>query len=372
MNNQYKKLMRKSLHLMLGAIGFFLFVSLLYIFSVSGKKPVQAGVDVVKAIEERNLPALLREIRQKEVPEVEVTLPGPDTSSGPAVDSTGDVEESTQSGETEANTPNFNDFPNLTDIPVIQVTEHQPDLPTDPPTPEELTDSVPVETDTEPVPTDPVTEPVSTEPPLTVKQIRINDFRNEWNEKLDLNDVRNLSAEEQQQIQSMFMNTIFFGDSMTQAIGDYGFIDMSQVVYKRSASLDALKEKIPEVAAVYPERVVIFVGLNNCNFYKTPEDFAAAFTVMIQSLREQIPGVTLYVSSLLPPSEVLGSTRADLVRAPMYDALLQHTANQLGVEYIDANWIVRQQNYLKDGIHMNRTFYRVWFRYLQMLMSPNL
>ncbi|MBO7514401.1 MAG: hypothetical protein J6T47_02080, partial [Lachnospiraceae bacterium] len=31
-----------------------------------------------------------------------------------------------------------------------------------------------------------------------------------------------------------------------------------------------------------------------------------------------------------------------------------------------------QQNYLKDGIHMNRTFYRVWFRYLQMLMSPNL
>ena len=82
--------------------------------------------------------------------------------------------------------------------------------------------------------------------------------------------------------------------------------------------------------------------------------------------------MTLYVSSLLPPSDVLGSTRADLVRAPMYDALLNHTANILGVNYIDSKWIVRQQNYLKDGIHMNRTFYRVWFRYLQLLMGPNL
>ncbi|MBR5347955.1 MAG: hypothetical protein IK125_01820 [Lachnospiraceae bacterium] len=339
MNNHYKKLMRKALHLILGAIGFFLFVSLLYIFAVSGKKPVQAGVDVVKGIESQNLPALLQAIRQKETNEVDVTLPIVPTTEVLPVSVPEETGEITTPAETQE---------------PITVPEDQasPTLPT-----------------LASVTQEPTTEPVSTEPPLTVRQIRINDFKEEWNAKLDANDVRNLSAEEQQQIHALFMNTIFFGDSMTQAIGDYGFIDMSQVVYKRSASLDALKEKIPEVAAVFPERVIIFVGLNNCNHYKTPEEFADAFTVMVQSLREQIPGVSLYVSSLLPPSEVLGSTRADLVRAPMYDALLNHTANLLGVTYIDSNWIVRQQNYLKDGIHMNRTFYRVWFRYLQMLMS---
>lgn len=338
MNNHYKKLMRKALHLILGAIGFFLFVSLLYIFAVSGKKPVQAGVDIVKNIESQNLPALLQAIRQKETTEVDVTLP---------------VEPTTQA-------------------PTVSVPEPTEEITTPPETQEPVTipgdEAVPTDPVTE-APTEAPTEPISTEPPLTVRQIRINDFKDEWNEKLDANDVRNLTAEEQQQIHALFMNTIFFGDSMTQAIGDYGFIDMSQVVYKRSASLDALKEKIPEVAAVFPERVIIFVGLNNCNYYKTPEEFADAFTVTVQTLREQIPGVSLYVSSLLPPSDVLGSTRADLVRAPMYDALLNHTANLLGVTYIDSNWIVRQANYLKDGIHMNRTFYRVWFRYLQMLMS---
>ncbi|MBR6366732.1 MAG: hypothetical protein IKS10_11685 [Lachnospiraceae bacterium] len=350
MNNHYKKLMRKAFHLILGAIGFFLFVTLLYVIAVSGKKPVKAGVDIVKGIEEQNVPALLQAIRQKDVTEIDVTVP---TTEVPIYSV---PEKTTEEATTLAPEPPVTEIDvtepadeALTQEPVVQPT----DPPTDPPTQ---------------APTD----PIETDPPLTVKQIKIQDFQAEWNEKLDQNDVRNLSNEEQQQIHAMFMNTIFFGDSMTQAIGDYGFIDMSQVIYKRSASVDALIEKIPEVAAVYPERVIIFVGLNNCNFYKTPEDFATAFTALVQKLREQIPGVTLCVSSLLPPSDVLGSTRADLVRAPMYDALLNHTANMLGVEYIDAKWIVRQQNYLKDGIHMNRTFYRVWFRYLQLLMGPNL
>ena len=341
MNNHYKKLMRKAFHLILGAIGFFLFVTLLYVIAVSGKKPVKAG------IEEQNVPALLQAIRQKDETEIEVTIP---TTEVPIYS----VPEKTSEEVVVTQDPG----PQITEIDVTE--------PADEPATQE-----PVVIPTDP-PTQAPTAPIQTDPPLTVKQIKIQDFQKEWNEKLDQGDVRNLSAEEQQQIHAMFMNTIFFGDSMTQAIGDYGFIDMSQVVYKRSASLDALLDKIPEVAAVYPERVIIFVGLNNCNFYKTPEDFATAFTALVQKLREQIPGVTLCVSSLLPPSDVLGSTRADLVRAPMYDALLNHTANILGVEYIDANWIVRKQKYLKDGIHMNRTFYRVWFRYLQMLMGPNL
>lgn len=346
MNNHYKKLMRKAFHLILGSIGFFLFVTLMYVIAVSGKKPVKAGVDIVKDIEGQNVPALLQAIRQKDVTQIDVTVPYTEEPLYSVPEKT--TEEIT------------------TQAPLPVITEEDVTEPADEPATKE-----PGELPTEP-PTQAPTVPIPTEPPLTVKQIKIMDFQKEWNEKLDLNDVRNLSNEEQQQIHAMFMNTIFFGDSMTQAIGDYGFIDMSQVIYKRSASVDALIEKIPEVAAVYPERVVIFVGLNNCNFYKTPEDFATAFTALVQKLREQIPGVTLYVSSLLPPSDVLGSTRADLVRAPMYDALLNHTANILGVNYIDSKWIVRQQNYLKDGIHMNRTFYRVWFRYLQLLMGPNL
>lgn len=75
MNNHYKKLMRKAFHLILGSIGFFLFVTLMYVIAVSGKKPVKAGVDIVKDIEGQNVPALLQAIRQKDVTEIDVTVP---------------------------------------------------------------------------------------------------------------------------------------------------------------------------------------------------------------------------------------------------------------------------------------------------------
>lgn len=53
----------------------------------------------------------------------------------------------------------------------------------------------------------------------------------QWNEELDADTVTNLTDEEQVAVRTLFANTIFFGDSMTQAIGEYGFLDMTNIVY---------------------------------------------------------------------------------------------------------------------------------------------
>lgn len=60
---------------------------------------------------------------------------------------------------------------------------------------------------------------------------------------------------------------------MTQAIGEYGFLDMTNIVYQRSATIDVLITKIPEVAATLPKQVVIFTGLNDCNHYTEIADY---------------------------------------------------------------------------------------------------
>lgn len=54
----------------------------------------------------------------------------------------------------------------------------------------------------------------------------------QWNEELDADTVTNLTDEEQVAVRTLFANTIFFGDSMTQAIGEYGFLDMTNIVYQ--------------------------------------------------------------------------------------------------------------------------------------------
>lgn len=191
----------------------------------------------------------------------------------------------------------------------------------------------------------------------------------QWNEQLDADTVTNLTDEEQVAVRTLFANTIFFGDSMTQAIGEYGFLDMTNIVYQRSATIDVLITKIPEVAATLPKQVVIFTGLNDCNHYTDIADYRRDYVTMLQQLKASIPGVNIIVSSLLSPSDALGQVRADLMRAPQFDQELRSICQENDVTYVDSTWIVRQKNYLDDGIHMNRTFYRVWFRYLKALLG---
>ena len=191
----------------------------------------------------------------------------------------------------------------------------------------------------------------------------------QWNDQLDADTVTNLTDEEQVAVRTLFANTIFFGDSMTQAIGEYGFLDMTNIVYQRSATIDVLITKIPEVAATLPKQVVIFTGLNDCNHYTEIADYRRDYVTMLQQLKASIPGVKIIVSSLLSPSDALGQVRADLVRAPQFDQELRSICQENDVTYVDSTWIVRQKNYLDDGIHMNRTFYRVWFRYLKALLG---
>ena len=92
-------------------------------------------------------------------------------------------------------------------------------------------------------------------------------------------------------MRTLFANTIFFGDSMTQAIGEYGFLDMTNIVYQRSATIDVLITKIPEVAATLPKQVVIFTGLNDCNHYTEIADYRRDYVTMLQQLKASIPGV---------------------------------------------------------------------------------
>ena len=191
----------------------------------------------------------------------------------------------------------------------------------------------------------------------------------QWNEQLDADTVTNLSEEEQIAVHTLFANTIFFGDSMTQAISDCGFMDAANVVYQRSATIDVLIPKIPEVAATLPQQVIIFTGLNDCNHYTDIADYRRDYVTMLQQLKASIPGVNIIVSSLLSPSDAFGATRPDLARAPQFDQELRAICQENDVTYVDSTWIVRQKNYQEDGIHMNRTFYRVWFRYLKALLG---
>lgn len=207
------------------------------------------------------------------------------------------------------------------------------------------------------------------EPKPESKEALLNALREELRAQMDQGAVPEFSAAEQAEIRSAFSDTVFFGDSVAQAIGTYGMVDPSSVIYKRGGTLDTLYPLTEQVKQVYPGKVVIFTGLNDCNHYmENLAGYEADYIKILDSLSETVGAENIAVLSLLPPSNALGATRDDLRQAPVFDGKLREICGAKGVTYIDIQWMVNQAYYLEDGIHFNAAFYRTLFRYLKTAM----
>ncbi|MCP1102547.1 hypothetical protein M2454_000844 [Aequitasia blattaphilus] len=190
---------------------------------------------------------------------------------------------------------------------------------------------------------------------------------NEWNSLLDQGQVPLTSDEEMTHYNSKFSDTIFFGDSLTEAIYSYQLVNSSSIIYERGASLKKLEEYIPQIAGTYPKNVVVFTGLNDHPVTEPPAEYLERYRVFLQALKTQLPDSSIFVLSILPATEEGVSATPKLIDTTEIDAGLSTLCHEVGTTYIDTTWIVRPDLYEPDGTHFTPYFYAVLFRYLDNL-----
>jgi hypothetical protein len=205
---------------------------------------------------------------------------------------------------------------------------------------------------------------ISTEATATESPSEETDWLQPWKDQITGNAIVNLTEEERASYRARLTNCAIVGDSMAQAALEYGFLDSSHVFYLRGAAVGQLGDTIAAAAGMLPSTVIFFTGLNDTDYYAEPADYAAAYLEKIQELKALLPDVSVYVCSMLPPSNDLGAVRPDLARAPLYDEALRHMCNEQGIGYIDTYWMVSQSLYMADGIHFISSFYDIWIQYI--------
>lgn len=186
--------------------------------------------------------------------------------------------------------------------------------------------------------------------------------------QLDADAVPATTGAELASYEQKFADTVFFGDSMTEAMSAYGFIDASRTVYHRGASIASLTKYIQGVIDIYPKRLVMFTGLNDCSYYQDVQAYINDYVAMIGQIKASLPDVQIYVCSVLPPNDAIKATRTDLARSDAFDTALATTCSQQGWTYIDTKWMVRPGRYEQDGIHVDAVFYEAYFRYLYSIL----
>ncbi|MDO4491099.1 MAG: GDSL-type esterase/lipase family protein [Lachnospiraceae bacterium] len=198
------------------------------------------------------------------------------------------------------------------------------------------------------------------------------DFEQNWSllkEEINTLTIRQLTQEEIAQYGQRLSGVQFVGDSLAQAIYDYGLADGDHVWFRRGAVINDLGEETQNAINMLPERIVFFVGANALNYYPSGQAFAEACLNQCRNILSQRPDLRLYFCSMLPVSDELAAYREDLTTAGEYDQALREMCAANGIEYIDINWMVRQELYIEDGIHFNRDFYQIWLRYMVLYMG---
>lgn len=168
-------------------------------------------------------------------------------------------------------------------------------------------------------------------------------------------------------IKQAFQGTVIIGDSITESIWEYGFLDTDVVVSKRGLSIAAADEQIETAIGLQPSVIFMAFGSNDLETYIDDSDaFIDAYRIQVQKLKDALPDSPIYINGILP---ILQST-IDSVPAlgyyPKYNEALQAFCQETGCTYIDNSFIVdgNESMYEPDGEHVIRDFYPKWLTYM--------
>lgn len=169
------------------------------------------------------------------------------------------------------------------------------------------------------------------------------------------------------EIKQTFLGTVIIGDSITESIWEYGFLDTDVVISKRGLSIAAADEQIATAIGLHPSAVFMAFGSNDLETYESNSTaFIDAYRVQVQKLKEALPDTPIYINGILP---ILQST-IDAVPAlgyyGEYNQALEAFCEEMDCTYIDNAFIVdgHENMYEPDGEHVVRDYYPKWLTYM--------
>lgn len=169
------------------------------------------------------------------------------------------------------------------------------------------------------------------------------------------------------QIKQVFQGSVIVGDSITESIVEYGFLDTDVVVCKRGLRIDEATPQLETSIKLHPQTLFLSFGANDLELYEGDSSrFIDAYRVQVQKLKDSLPDVPIYINSILP---VLPETIEQIPALGYYPEFNQALADfcaEMGCTYIDNSPLVEgdQNMYEPDGEHVIRDYYPRWLTHM--------
>ncbi|AFM39487.1 lysophospholipase L1-like esterase [Desulfosporosinus acidiphilus SJ4] len=170
-----------------------------------------------------------------------------------------------------------------------------------------------------------------------------------------------------------FKNDAFLGDSISEGLSFYDFLDDSRVIADKGLSITKGIDEADKIIALKPQRVFILIGLNEADDRTASSTLVDEYTKLVEKLKTSLPNSKIYVTSILPVLEnLVKNSHLNNAHIKECNAGLIDMANKENVNYVNLASILNDSNknlYEDDGIHYKSDFYRMWLTYLENLLK---
>ena len=188
-----------------------------------------------------------------------------------------------------------------------------------------------------------------------LRQERLNELCQERLRQLEAGEVS---------VWTLFDDSVILGDSRAVGFWYFDFLPESQVLAEAGATILNLEEHIPELGKINPSTLFLCYGLNDVSIgiWSTPEEYAQQYADIVGEIREVLPDVQIYISSILPARDPAFEQSSAWYDIPQYSAAVEEMCKANSCHYVNNDALAEEYADLweVDGVHVQREFYPHW------------
>ena len=170
------------------------------------------------------------------------------------------------------------------------------------------------------------------------------------------------------EIRQVFAGSVIIGDSITESIVEYGYLDTDVVVSKRGLNVGAADDQISTAISLNPTHVFMAFGSNDLEIYGSDAtSFIDAYRTQLKKIQTALPDVPIYINCILPITDEAIAQTPDLGYYSDYNDGLISLCQEMGCTYIDNTAIVESSSenlYEPDGEHVIQDYYPKWLTHM--------
>ena len=179
-------------------------------------------------------------------------------------------------------------------------------------------------------------------------------------ERIQSIDENNL---ENADFRKIFEGCVIAGDSITEGVEGYGYLDKDIAVFERGVSIESEKGIIKRSIALKPNVLFLSFGLNDLELYNgNAKKFVAAYAKLVKRIRKKLPDTKICINSVLPATKKKIRKVPALGASGKFNKRLKAFCEKEDITFIDHTDMVKAHPkwYEPDGQHFISEFYPRW------------